>query len=91
MHHDQIIIGLKNSTFIVAAEDGDTTVGMARLISDGCYVVLIVDVLVLPDYQRKGIGKNMMGQLMEYIHRMLGDGYCIQVDLMAAKGMEAIY
>ena len=28
---------------------------------------------------------------MEYIHSQLNDGYCIQVDLMAAKGREAFY
>ena len=91
MHPDQIETGLKNSAFIIAARDNDTTVGMARLVSDGGYVVFIVDVLVLPEYQRRGIGKAMMGKLMEHIHSQLHDGYCIQVDLMAAKGKERFY
>ena len=51
----------------------------------------IVDVIVLPEYQRKGIGKTMMGKIMEYIHSQLKDGYCIQVDLMSAKGKERFY
>jgi len=91
MHSDQIKTGLGNSAFIVAAKDGDKTIGMARLVSDGGYVVFIVDVIVLPAYQRKGIGKAMMGRIMEYIDGMLSDGYCIQVDLMAAKGKERFY
>jgi len=91
MHSDQIKIGLKNSAFIIAAKDGETTIGMARIVSDGGYVVFIVDVLVLPEYQRKGIGKTMMGEIMEYIRDNLKDGYCIQVDLMAAKGKERFY
>ena len=91
MHPDQIAAGLKNSAFIVAAKDEETTVGMARLVTDGGYVVFIVDVLVLPEYQRKGIGKIMMGKIMEYIRGQLKDGYCIQVDLMAAKGKEKFY
>lgn len=91
MHRDQIETGLKNSAFIVAAKDGENTVGMARLVSDGGYVVFIVDVLVLPEYQRKGIGKTMMEKIMEYIRGKLKDGYCIQVDLMAAKGKEGFY
>ena len=91
MHPDQIKTGLENSVFIVAAKDGETTVGMARLVSDGGYVVFVVDVLVLPEYQRKGIGKTMMGKIMEYIRGKLSEGYCIQVDLMAAKGKEDFY
>ena len=91
MHSDQIETGLKNSAFIVAAKDRDTSVGMARVVSDGGYVYFIVDVLVLPEYQRKGIGKTMMRKIMEYIRSKLNDGYCIQVDLLAAKGKEKFY
>jgi len=91
MHHDQIKTGLKNSAFIVAAKDEELTVGMARLVSDGGYVAFIVDVLVLPEYQRKGIGKTMMTKIMEYIRGNLKAGYCIQIDLMAAKGKEKFY
>ena len=91
MHPDQIKIGLENSAFIVAAKDGEVTVGMARIVSDGGYVFFIVDVLVLPEYQRKGIGKTMMKKVMEYTHNKLKEGYCIQVDLLAAKGKEKFY
>ena len=91
MHPDQITTGLKNSAFIVVAKDGETTVGMARVVSDGGYIVLVVEVLVLPEYQRKGIGKIMMEKIMEFIRGNLKDGYCIQVDLMAAKGKEEFY
>lgn len=91
IHPDQIKTGLKNSEFIVAAKDGDITVGMARLVSDGGYVVFIVDVLVLPEYQRNGIGKMMMSKIMEYIRSKLKKGYRIQVDLMAAKSRESFY
>lgn len=91
MHLDQIKNGLENSAFIVAAQDGDNTVGMARIVSDGGYVVFIVDVIVLPEYQRKGIGKTMMDKIMEYINGRLSNGYCIQVDLLAAKGKERFY
>ena len=91
MHPDQIKTGLKNSAFIIVAKDGENTVGMARLVSDGGYVVFIVDVLVLPEYQRKGIGKTMMKKIMEYIRGNLKGDYCIQVDLMAAKGKERFY
>ena len=76
---------------IVAVKDGDETVGMARVVSDGGYVYFIADVLVLPEYQRKGIGKSMMEMIMEYLNSKLKEGYCFQVDLLAAKGRERFY
>jgi len=91
MHPEQIKTGLKNSAFTVAAKDGDTVVGMARIVSDSGYVYFIVDVIVLPEYQRKNIGKTMMEKIMEFIHTKLNDGYYIQIDLLAAKGREKFY
>ena len=91
MHNKQIEIGLSNSTFIVVAMDNDIIVGMARIISDGGYVYFIVDVIVLPEYQRKGIGKTMMKMIMDFIDRKLEDGHCIQIDLLAARGKEKFY
>jgi len=91
MHIEQIITGLANSAFIIAAKDGEQTVGMVRVVSDGGYVFFIVDVLVLPEYQHKGIGKTMMKRAMEYIYSSLREGYCIQVDLLASKGKEGFY
>ena len=33
----------------------------------------------------------MMSRLMDYVRGRLRDGYCIQADLMAAKGKEGFY
>ena len=51
---EQAQTGLSNSTYQVKAVHGEEVVGMARLISDGGYVVLIAEVIVRPDYQGKG-------------------------------------
>ena len=42
---------------------------MARLITDGTQV-LIMDVVVHPDYQNKGIGRGLMERIEEYIEKM---------------------
>ncbi|KAF1958964.1 acyl-CoA N-acyltransferase [Byssothecium circinans] len=40
-------------------------VGMGRLLGDGLFL-LLVDVAVHPDHQRKGIGKRIMNSLLDY-------------------------
>jgi N-acetylglutamate synthase-like GNAT family acetyltransferase len=57
---------LDKSDFIVAAKADGVTVGMARLITDGTQV-LIMDVVVRPNYQGKGIGKGLMNCIIHYI------------------------
>lgn len=91
VHPEQAVAGLKGSALVIAAKDGDKTVGTARLVSDGSYTALIKDVLVLPEYQGQGIGTAMMTQIMAFLKSLLKPGYSIQIDLMAAKGKEEFY
>jgi GNAT superfamily N-acetyltransferase len=83
--------GLAHTEFLVAARDGDRTVGCARIVGDGGYVAYICDVIVHPDYQEHGIGKAMIGRLLEFIRSNLEPGERVMVLLMAAKGRESFY
>jgi GNAT superfamily N-acetyltransferase len=91
IHPEQAEARLKGSAFIIAARDGQCTVGTARLLWDGGCSALIKDVLVLPEYQGQGIGTAMMTQIMDFLYSNLKPGYSIQIDLMAAQGKEGFY
>ena len=45
--------------------DDDTVVGLIRLVGDGFSSVLVQDLIVLPIYQRKGIGSALMKEALE--------------------------
>lgn len=83
--------GLKNSAYLTAAWDGDKPIGMARVISDGGYMTLVVDVMVLPEYQGRGIGKQLMTNINQWLDGLGSDGKCIMVNLMATLGNEGFY
>lgn len=83
--------GLDNSAHIVVAKLDGKTIGMARVISDGGYFYAVADVIVLQDYQKKGIGKRMMNEIMDFIHANIEAGDTVFVFLMAANGKEPFY
>lgn len=83
--------GLAHTKFLVAARDGDRAVGCARIVGDGGYVAYICDVIVHPEFQGHGIGKAMIGLLLEFIRSNLAEGEQVMVLLMAAKGRESFY
>ncbi len=83
--------GICNSFFLVAAVDNGHTVGLTRVVSDGGYFMLIADVIVLPDYQGKGIGRAMIEQAMARIRAHIKPGQSAMINLMAAKGKESFY
>ena len=59
----QLHAALINSDGLISAWDGDSLVGIGNAISDGHLVVYYPHLLVLPDYQRAGIGKSIMERL----------------------------
>ena len=48
--------GFAGSLLTLAARENGTLVGLLRAVGDGCTVVLVQDLLVRPDHQRRGIG-----------------------------------
>ena len=56
---------LSHSLVIYLALDGDTVVGLIRLVGDGFSSVLVQDLIVLPIYQRQGIGSALMKEALE--------------------------
>ena len=58
-----ILDAFKNSYYVTAYYN-DTLVAFARAISDGQYYTGIYDVVVNPQYQKKGIAKEMMKMLL---------------------------
>jgi GNAT superfamily N-acetyltransferase len=44
----------------VGAWDGDRLVGAVRLLSDGYLFACVSEILVDPDYQRRGLGRRLM-------------------------------
>ena len=55
---------LSRSLAIYVARDGEKIVGLVRLIGDGFSSVFVQDLLVLPSYQRQGIGSSLMKQTL---------------------------
>ena len=55
---------LTHSLAIYLARDGEKIVGLVRLIGDGFSSVFVQDLLVLPSYQRQGIGSTLMKQAL---------------------------
>ena len=55
---------LSHSLATYLARDGEEVVGLVRLIGDGFSSVFVQDLIVLPTYQRQGIGSALMKQAL---------------------------
>ena len=55
---------LSHSLATYLARDGEKIVGLVRLVGDSFSSVFVQDLIVLPSYQRQGIGSSLMKQAL---------------------------
>ena len=72
-----------SKTINITVYDDQLLVGCLRILSDGCYFGTITELLVLPEYQRQGIGSRLLQLAKEHTPTLLYFG--------AQPGMEPFY
>jgi GNAT superfamily N-acetyltransferase len=68
----------------VFAYYGEELIGLGRAISDGCYQAAVYDIAVVPEFQKKGIGKIIMTNILSRLSNC-------NVILYASPGKEEFY
>jgi ribosomal protein S18 acetylase RimI-like enzyme len=62
---DRLAQMVRGSMYGVCAADGETLVGYARAVSDGAFNAYVSTVAVHPEYQRQGIGRELLRRLVD--------------------------
>ncbi|QWD64045.1 GNAT family N-acetyltransferase [Polynucleobacter sp. MWH-UH2A] len=74
---------LENANLTITAWDGNKLIGISRSLTDFAYVAYLADLAVDEQYQRKGVGKELIAQTK----KRLGPN-CMIVLLAAPKANE---
>lgn len=82
---------LKNSLYTLIAMDGEKPAGMARVVGDGGYVYFICDVIVRPDHQSMGLGRQIIETVLAWLEKQVREEETIMVNLMSAMDKEPFY
>ena len=82
---------LNNAFHITTVRDNGKAIGMIRVLSDGSYANFITDVIVIPEYQKRGIGTEMVRRTVDFMKSTLQPGETIVLYLMSAIGKESFY
>ena len=57
---DTLRKGFENSLLTLAAYEGTTLLGLVRAVGDGHTIIFVQDILVRPQFQRRGIGSVLL-------------------------------
>ena len=88
---EQAALAIENSIDRVGVYDGSKIVAVARMIGDRGMCYYIKDVIVHPAYQGRGIGKMMIGELLQFIRENGVPGTDIAVELCAMPDKMQFY
>lgn len=89
MNFDVAETSIRNSVFSVIVKENHNIIGMGRIVGDGAIYFYIQDIVVHPEYQGKGIGKEIMKALMKYLKENAPDKAF--VGLFASEGKDEFY
>lgn len=56
--------GFENSLLTLAAYEENRLIGVLRAVGDGQTIVFMQDLLILPEYQRRGVGTALLRELL---------------------------
>ena len=82
---------LQNGLINVSAIYNGELVGMGRLVGDGAMYWYLQEIIILPKYQRKGIGTMIVDHLVDYAKANSITRNFTTIGGVSAKGKEPFY
>ena len=82
---------LQNGLLNVSAIYHGELVGMGRLVGDGAMYWYLQEIIILPNFQRKGIGTMIVNHLIDYAKANSITGKFTTIGGVSAKGKEPFY
>ena len=91
LDREQAQKALNNSLKIYTVYDDDKPIGMGRIVGDGAVISYIQDLIIIPEYQKKHIGSQLIQHLINYVDSITAENTRRMLCLMCAKGREEFY
>ena len=83
--------GLRHSAFVAACHKGCHVIGAVRIVWDHGYIAYLSDLMVLPEWQKQGIGQNLARRALAWVKSQLRPGWKFKVVLISTAGNEGFY
>ena len=91
LNREQVEAALQNSYLSIVCKDQGKAVGIIRIIGDGSLAFFIKNFVVIPEYQSKGVGKQLLEKAEEYIRNSLPEDWSYIIELISSTTAEGFY
>jgi ribosomal protein S18 acetylase RimI-like enzyme len=83
----ELVTALAHSWYCLAVYDGESLVGVGRIVTDQVLHAMIYDLIVDPDYQHQGLGSQILDRLVARCR----EANIRDIQLFCARGKQAFY
>ncbi|MCR4646759.1 MAG: GNAT family N-acetyltransferase [Oscillospiraceae bacterium] len=88
---EQTRLAMEHTLFRVSVYDGEQVIAMARMIGDMGLCYYIKDVVVRPEYQKQGLGRLLIEELLAFVNANGITGTSVFVELCAMPDKMPFY
>ena len=82
---------INGSMINISIFDNNTCIGIGRIVGDGALKGMLTDIMVSPNYQKKGVGKLVVTSLIKELENMVKDGDCFQLEASPTASNREFY
>lgn len=91
INYNQVEKALNNTMYKVSVEVNNEVIAIGRLVGDYSCKGVLSDIIVLPEYQGRGIGKVIVTTLLEMVKEGLEFGEKFQIEATPTAGNREFY
>jgi len=82
---------INGSMINISVFDNNTCIGIGRIVGDGALKGMLTDIMVSPNYQKKGVGKLVVTSLIKELEDMVKGGECFQLEASPTASNREFY
>ena len=71
--------GIDNAYMVKCVRNNAKAIGVVRLLWDGGYIAFLSDVIVIPEYQGRGIGRKLVEASISKLKEGMKPGYKVKL------------
>lgn len=87
----ELKVALDNSMYVIGVYENDTLVAMGRMVGDKVFKSLLTDIIVRPNYQKKGYGKIVVTILLKLAQENMQEGELMCIEAAPTGGNIPFY
>ena len=91
LSHGLVEKAIKGSMINISVFDKDKCIGVGRIVGDNALKGMLTDIMVIKEYQGKGVGKLIVTSLISELDKIIKEGEAFQLEASPTANNRGFY